>query len=277
MKLHRKYTRAITELDHGFKMLDINRMKVWYVVLAFLVCILLLIRSRVSYTPELSRSDYECYVINLERNVERLGHISKEYKETDLSSEPFTRVEAVDGKSIDVRPHVTERVLKGIQLLDSSGKRTAHDQLTRGMIGCYLSHLKVYETFQKSSRPYALVLEDDATLPKDIHERVIQSIQDVIPDDWDIILLGRWAREETREKTHVKVHSFWGTQGYLINKKGLSKMQTHGNTPIDDQIDGVMGKLSRENVLNVYAPIENFIKVNTAMPSDVQMNVTENV
>ena len=230
-----------------------------------------------SYTPELSRSDYECYVINLERNAERLGHISKEYKETDLSSEPFTRVEAVDGESIDVRPHVTDRVLKGIQLLDSSGKRTNHGQLTRGMIGCYLSHLKVYEVFQKSSRPYALVLEDDATLPKDIHERVIQTVQDDIPDDWDIILLGRWAREESREKTHVKVHRFWGTQGYLINKKGLSKMQTYGNTPIDDQIDGVMGRLSRENVLNVYAPIENFIKVNTAMPSDVQMNVTENV
>lgn len=252
-------------------------MKVVYFVLAFLVCLLLILRKRVAYTPEMKRNDYDCYVINLARKPDRLAHISSVYSKSDVSSEPFTRVEAVDGKETNLRPYVTESILKGIQDIDETGRRTRHDQLTRGMIGCYLSHLKVYNIFKQSSKPYALILEDDAMFPTDLHDRVIRTIQDDVPDDWDVILLGRWAIEETREKTHVKVHKFWGTQGYIINKKGLSKMQTYRNVPIDDQIDAIMGKLSRENILKVYAPIENFIKVDGAIPSDVQMNVTENV
>jgi len=250
-------------------------MEVWYLVLTFLVIILLGLRTRMSYASEISRRDFDCYVINLKSNKDRLNHISSIYNVSDLASDPFVLVEAVDGKVTDVKNFVTQRVWDGIQQTDKTGKRTSHDHLTRGMIGCYLSHLKVLEMIQDSSKPYGLVLEDDAVFSSDIYSSSIKSVLTNMPEDWDVILLGRWPLDEKNEINYVKVNRFWGTHGYLINKKGASKIIENGGIPIDDQIDGVMGKLAREDVLKIYAPYTSSIQVNTSLYSQVQMNVSQ--
>ena len=75
------------------------------------------------------------------------------------------------------------------------------------------------------------------------------------------------------------MNKFWGTHGYLINKSGVSKMLELANIPIDDQIDGVMSKLSQEGKLNIYAPLNIHISSNTDLGSEIQMMITrkENV
>jgi len=244
-------------------------------VLTFLVIILLGLRSRVSYASEISRSDFDCYVINLKSNRDRLNHISSVYKDSDLAQEPFVLVEAVDGKAIDPKDFVTPRVWEGVQQIDKTGKRSSHDHLTRGMVGCYLSHLKVLEMIKSSNRPYGFVLEDDASFPDDVYTKHIRNALLTMPEDWDVILLGRWPLEETNEINFVKVNKFWGTHGYLINRKGAEKIIQYGGVPIDDQIDGAMGKLARDDILKIYSPYRNIIGVNTRLHSQVQMNVSE--
>ena len=216
---------------------------------------------------------FECYIINLKRNHERLQHITNIYSKSDLNTEPYILVEAIDGSSINPKEYVTEEIYDGITFLDKFKKRVDDAQLTRGMIGCYLSHLKVFDLIKTSGKPYGMILEDDATFPEDIFTTKINDALNAVPSDWDIILLGRWPREEKRLKNYVKVERFFGTHGYLINQKGIEKMQKFGSYPIEDQIDGVMGTLARTGVLNIYAPHENIIYVNTSLNSDVQMAV----
>lgn len=249
-------------------------MEVWYVVLTFLVIILLGLRSRVSYVSEISRDDFDSYVINLKTNKDRRDYISSEYNKSDLVSKPFVLVEAVDGRTGDIKEFVTQRVREGLQKIEETGKRVSHDHLTRGMVGCYLSHLKVLEMIKSSSKPYGLVLEDDASFPEDVYTKHIKNALLTMPEDWDVILLGRWPLEEMNEKTYVKVNKFWGTHGYLVNRQGAEKIIKHGGAPIDDQIDGAMGALARQGVLKIYAPYRNVIRVNTGLQSQVQMNVS---
>jgi GR25 family glycosyltransferase involved in LPS biosynthesis len=184
-------------------------------------------------------------------------------------------VDAVDGRVEDIRGFVTERVREGLQKIEETGKRLSHDHLTRGMVGCYLSHLKVLEMIKSGSKPYGLVLEDDALFPEDVYTKHIKNALMDMPEDWDVILLGRWPLEEKNENKYVKVNKFWGTHGYLVNRQGADKITRYGGAPIDDQIDGVMGKLSREGILKIYAPYRNVIRVNTGMQSQVQMAVSE--
>lgn len=250
-------------------------MEVWYVVLIFLIIILIGLRSRVSYAPEISRDDFDSYVINLKMNKDRRDYISSEYNKSDLVSKPFVLVEAVDGRAEDIINLVTQRVREGLQKIEDTGKRLSHDHLTRGMVGCYLSHLKVLEMIKSSSKPYGLVLEDDASFPEDVYTKHIKNALLTMPEDWDVILLGRWPLEETNENKYVKVNRFWGTHGYLVNRQGAEKIIKHGGVPIDDQIDGTMGKLARQGILKIYAPYINVISVNTDLQSQIQMNVSE--
>jgi GR25 family glycosyltransferase involved in LPS biosynthesis len=226
----------------------------------------------------IEQTDFDRYVINLPKNKERLEAITQIYNNSDLSVVPFIRFEAVNGKEIDVKPFVSERVNDGIVALDTTGERLYHSQITRGMVGCYLSHLEIYKKIQQSSKPYALILEDDAFFDSDIYQKGIRNLLQTIPPDWDIIMLGRMTFDPSHEvidhESYLELRKFWGTYGYLINQTGANKMLTYANIPIDDQIDAVMGKLSRENILNIYAPLPEYIKMNRTYGSEVQQNVT---
>jgi GR25 family glycosyltransferase involved in LPS biosynthesis len=224
----------------------------------------------------IERKDFDCYIINLKKNIDRLEDITTIYNSSDLSPPQFIRIEAVNGREIDIRPYVSDRVYNGILEIDKTGARLHHSQITRGAVGCYLSHLEIYKRFDASNKPYALIIEDDASFNKDIYNEGIRNIMQNIPSDWDIILLGKIDRDVVDHKTYLEMREFWGTHGYLINKSGVQKMLKYGNIPIDDQIDAVMGRLAREGFLKIYAPMIQYIPTNTKYAiSDVQIDLTE--
>ena len=233
-----------------------------------------------SFTTEISdivieRKDFDCYVINLKKNTERLFYITDKYNTSDLATEPFIRIEAVNGKEIDIQPYVTDRVYKGIQNINKTGARTYHSQISAGAIGCYLSHIDIYLKILNSDKPYALILEDDAQwLTPDIYNSGIRDILKIIPNDWDIILLGRLDLNTINKESYLEMHEFWGTHGYLINKQGAIKMLSLASVPIDDQIDAVMGKLKRAGKLHIYAPVEVLIHTNAELGSEIQIPIT---
>ena len=226
--------------------------------------------------PTIDRTEVDVYVINLEKNKERLELITQQYNDSDLGLYPFIRIEAINGNEINVQPYVTERVYKGILDIDkNNGERHHHSQMTRGAIGCYLSHLKIYEKCKESTTPYALILEDDAVFNNDIYESAIHHIQEQIPSDWDIILLGKIDIKTIKHDTYLEMQEFWGTHGYLINQNGIRKMLDYANIPIDDQIDAIMSKLEHNKMLKIYAPNQEYISQNITFSSEVQRNITE--
>jgi len=136
-------------------------------------------------------SEYNVYVINLDYNTERFEKFMKEYTQLQIANSwNIKRFSAVDGRKLtydDIKPLVTNETLDGIKFIDSTQTRTTHSQLTRGMLGCYLSRIELYRRHINSGRPL-LVFEDDAGFNEDI-STVVKNFKE-FPNDWDIILLG---------------------------------------------------------------------------------------
>lgn len=110
-----------------------------------------------------------------------------------------------------------------------NNKKYYHRSLTKGEVGCYLSHRLVWEKIAYQNINVALVLEDDVVIDKNIH-KVLALAQTL--KHWDIIKLSdnrNNAVVETKELqngfklvNYSKIPSC--ANGYLISKQGASKL-----------------------------------------------------
>jgi glycosyl transferase family 25 len=205
------------------------------------------------------RSDFDCYVINLDKNEDRLKKFTSSYQGCGLKSDPFTRVKAIYGKEINYGQYISDK---------------AEINMTAGMVGCFLSHLSIYEMMSKCMKEYALIFEDDAYILRDLNLGMISSIFDSTPDDWDIILLGydisNPVHKYEKLDGYLKMYNFWGTHAYFIKKTAAAKLMDLTKIPFTNQIDHVMGDLCSKGLLNVYG-IPNRLVFQDARYTDVQV------
>lgn len=243
--------------------------------LALIIGTLFLLRSQHSF---FSADEFDSYLINLDRRKERLENFTTKYNESDIGpKKSFKRVNAVDGATLDLPGIVTPEIEDGIRRIETTGYRTSHPQMTRGMIGCYKSHYKVWDEIYASGKPYGLVFEDDAEMDPQVYKK-IEAIPE-FPIDWDVMLLG-YVRLANYERISLpglmRVKDFWGLHGYLISRKGIAKMMLYRDMPISLQIDIFMSKLATENKLTVYA-IDRPIIYQGNFGTDLQMRITPKV
>lgn len=185
----------------------------------------------------------QIYVINLEKNKERLNNFNKYYQNTDLQSQKVERIHAIYGLDIPYKDYIVEN--------------PEDKSLTPGMVGCYLSHIQTYQTFLDSGKPYAIIFEDDAKITNaEIYKTTISQLHTKIPDDWDIILLGYFNHDPIHRfddaGDYYKFWNFFGTHSYIINRRSAQKMIDLMQAPITNQIDNVMGSLARKSKLQIY-------------------------
>jgi GR25 family glycosyltransferase involved in LPS biosynthesis len=230
-----------------------------------------------SPSTEISRDDFDCYVINMDKNKSRLQKFTDFYNKSDLSSKPYIRVSAVDGSTLNTKEYLTAKAYEGNQQIQLYGKRTSMDQLTNGMVGCYLSHFKVYDEILKSGKPYGLVFEDDAGFSETIYKDGILPIPKNYPNDWDMICLGVYLYDKSHKfqeyPKYKHIQRFWATHCYLISVSGIEKMKKYGYLPIEKQIDHQMSDLATRGQLNIYSP-KDVLAWQTSEYSDVQMGLT---
>lgn len=247
------------------------------ILLVILVSILLLTCLKYHFTEcfENEQSQIYPYVINLDRNRERYEKFLEKYNQY-MKNTTIQRIAATDGSKLSyelLEQTVAPEVFEGIKNIDKTGKRQNDIQLTKGMIGCYISHLFLYKTALEKKHNIVLVFEDDAFVDRDLM-KFLQELKEY-PSDWDILLLGyvRIFKENLHSDSWTRVYDFWGTQGYLINKKGMEKMLKK-SYPIKNQIDHMMGDFARQGLLNIYGYKNNLVKQNSIY-SDVQMPISK--
>jgi glycosyl transferase family 25 len=95
-------------------------------------------------------------VINLDRSADRLAAVTRTLHALGL---PFERIEAVDGGKLSGEE---------ISQLASNNGFAFFKPLTRGEIGCALSHRRALERVVELGCPCALILEDDFALQEDV-------------------------------------------------------------------------------------------------------------
>lgn len=94
------------------------------------------------------------FIISLPKDRHRLDALGAQLRALEM---PFTAIEAVHGASLDAAELAAAYdARKALRLFNR--------ELSRGEIGCALSHVKIYRKMVEEDIPCALVLEDDAKI-----------------------------------------------------------------------------------------------------------------
>lgn len=139
--------------------------------------------------------------------------------------------------------------------------REYHHDLTSGAVGCFLSHLHVYQYIVNHSLEYSLILEDDTKPTVYNYKEYLQYLFSNIPKDADIVLL-HYILPQVKKHNIIKVNTalstvqpdkfqFWCLDSYIITRKGAKKILDNFNK-ITMQIDSFLAKLHREGKINIY-------------------------
>jgi glycosyl transferase family 25 len=123
---------------------------------------------------------FSTVVINLDRDTERLAFMQAQLEKRGIS---FERQPGTYGA--DMPPSLRSYFANNE---DGSGF------LSHGELGCYASHLDVYERIASGQvTPPTLVLEDDVLLPPNL-AALIEKIIAALPSDWDMVRLSSTAK-----------------------------------------------------------------------------------
>jgi glycosyl transferase family 25 len=178
----------------------------------------------------------EVFVINLDGSKDRLENITSELNKISLG---FTRVPAVNGSLLDAS-ELNRHYCAALN------RKMYRRPLSRGEIGCYLSHRRCWQHIIDKKLPVALILEDDAALDCELPN--VLSLIEQISIKWDLIKLCEPPKPKKILSSaplndhfdlcqYKKIPS--RATGYLVSNEGATKLLQARNVfarPVDDDI-----------------------------------------
>jgi GR25 family glycosyltransferase involved in LPS biosynthesis len=211
------------------------------------------------------------YLINLKRRPDRYEKFMTGYNNSDMKDIDIMRNEGVDGSSLDMeKVPLSEGAKAELKQIITTGFRSRHYQLTKGAIGCYLSHVKVWKNMLENNYKSVLIFEDDVNVPKNIMQMITVNMK-YIPNDWDIILFGFHCKVCTLNNNHRNVEKFILLHCYAIRNECVTKiLKTESLFPITQQIDSYLSELS--GILNIYT-VKNPIIFQSGSRTDIQLPI----
>lgn len=203
------------------------------------------------------------FVISLDRSLDRRISCTKNLTEIGISPIIFS---ATDGNNL------TEEDLSCVQNnqineihLALNRKVTIDHKLEPREIGCSLSHLKLYKKIIQENYDFALILEDDAILTKNINELI--SFLQKNTFNWDVIQLSNDSgirsafyskKESFNNEVFLKQEGFgshildsifnrrrfcWLTSSYFITAKACQRLIDIGY-PVRFTADVLLGHVA---------------------------------
>lgn len=247
-----------------------------FLILLSLICIFLFCLFITLCNKNLEyKLNTKCWVINLAKNKDRYKRFRYYYDNSDLSNVELERFDAIYGKDLDVKEYMTPKAYEILLINEKNKYRTKHYEVTRGAIGCYLSHASLYQKLLEDKQyDYYIIFEDDAAIMSRVYQRMAEAIN-IAPKDWDIILFAPIMEVlSAQDKKFKKLQTFWGLCGYAINKKGAQICIDEFNKKrINMQIDSKLSLMIMHDQLNVYTYKEKTIWHDRSQGTDIQMAV----
>ncbi|GAB1137542.1 MAG: glycosyltransferase family 25 protein [Shewanella algae] len=121
---------------------------------------------------------YKVFVINLARSTERMAHITEQLNRVGV---PFERIEGVDGNLLTDEEIEQVSPAKLVQ-------KNYYRALSKGEVGCSLSHKKAWQKIIDDDLDFAFILEDDIYLEDNFSE-VVDLMRNLPTKEWDFIKL----------------------------------------------------------------------------------------
>lgn len=227
--------------------------------------------NNITKSNTISSHDIDIYLINLDRNKDRLASFVEQYMKCDFKNHEIQRLSAVDGQTLsNIENIVTPKALDEVLQVEKTGYRTKHYQLTRGALGCYLSHMQVYELISKNSASYGLIFEDDVIIDPFIFKKLNESIVN-IPSDWDILLLSCHCIICEQIDIYYDTGKFFWLHCYIVKKESANKILTYlNNTKISKQIDSELSDMIDQKLLRVYCLKNSLCKQGNIFQTTIQ-------
>jgi len=226
------------------------------------------------------------YIINLDRRPDRWEAFKNDAKDIEFLN--YERFSAVDGKTIKNSAQLQ-------QIFENNDYN-----MRRGMVGCLLSHVKLYTELINSIQYDAfIILEDDIEFTpnfKNKYDDILNQLHDA--SYFDLLFFGHHVRDKEKQKDELnretipiitKRDTYWsflnslgGTGGYIISKNGARKMLDFINkTGSTNGIDTIIQKSANE--LNIYYPNPHLIFTdcyrgdNKDLDTDIQFDYTNDL
>lgn len=158
----------------------------------------------------------QIFVISLEKDKKRRASIKKELDKYQLD---FNFINAVNGSLL------TDKEIEKLTSKEKSIQAIGRE-LTKGEIGCSLSHLSIYEKILTENIKTAIILEDDATISPSFIE-VVSDIKQYFSKKCQLILLGYNAFSDGNKGVDCKFHILQ-TSHFKIFKPLSLACCTHG-------------------------------------------------
>ena len=166
----------------------------------------------------LSRADISIWLISLERDASRRAEMETQLKDLGLE---FTWFKAIDGKTCEAEL---------LQNADAEAyARNMGSPILPGKLGCYASHVAVWEKLANSDSKAALILEDDVVFHDDFNEALDLALRE--SDRWDTIRFNciRAKMPVTTGtacgyKFNAYVGPFDGNASYLVKKSVATRI-----------------------------------------------------
>ncbi|XP_044287137.1 procollagen galactosyltransferase 1 isoform X2 [Varanus komodoensis] len=128
----------------------------------------------------------EVFMINLKRRVDRRERMLQTLYEQEIDCKV---IEAVDGKAMNS----SQVEAMGIKMLPGYKDPYHGRPLTKGELGCFLSHYKVWQEIVERGLEKSVVFEDDLRFEIFFKRRIMNLMYDLEEEglDWDLIYIGR--------------------------------------------------------------------------------------
>ncbi|KAM9719037.1 procollagen galactosyltransferase 2-like [Menidia menidia] len=212
----------------------------------------------------------EIFLVNLKRRSDRRERMLSSLAVLGINA---TLVEAVDGKAL-----TSSRLqAMGIDMLPGYKDPYSDRVLTRGEIGCFLSHFNIWKQVVQRELQQVLVLEDDVRFEPRFYSRMAAIMSDVqrAELEWDLIYVGRKRLQVKEPENWVKgvsnlVHpgySYW-TLGYGLSLTGAKKLlrakPLNKMLPVDEFLPVMFNKHPRDEYMRYFE--ERNLKAFSAEP-----------
>jgi len=204
--------------------------------------------SNVEYYSRIAHNNFSnimIYYINCKNCKSRNIQILKEFNKYKLKNI----------KRIDCNHYSTAKLKLSKKLIEYSNNNVKYifkNYLTItkpspqiGEISCLTSHLKAIREGFKNNLNKVLIVEDDISLIcSPFWKYSLKEIINKVPDDWEIIKL--YCNKCIKHKFKKYFLNSYGTVAYIINKKGMLKINKYF-------LNSKLFKINMENKINIQA------------------------
>jgi GR25 family glycosyltransferase involved in LPS biosynthesis len=223
------------------------------------------------------------FIINLKSRNDRLKNMKLLIENLNIDKNKIEVFEAVVGKELKDNEIINILSISSLDTLYN--KSTNHKDIrTKGAIGCYLSHYKIWEKIINENLENVLIFEDD--IVSDIDTAEFEDYVNSLPQDYDIGLLSwfsLWFDLLNNPKKNTVINNYWnkyssinvfGCAAYMVSKKGAEKLVKNA-FPICYQVDAYINILNDlEPSFIRYIANQSIFKQNNSK-TDIQVDCNE--